>query len=1051
MGTRIPALLAAIFLGTTGGAFLQPVAAAASSRTTVSDSGHGTSSVLRHSRLSPAPGSRARAAQAAPRTAPACTSSFGTVASPNAGTADNFLEGTAAVSATDVWAVGGMVDSGTGLDQTLTEHWDGNAWSIVTSPNQTISGSKTPNSLSGVAVVSASNVWAVGSFRNASSALQSLVMNWNGTSWTATALTQQGLGDNELMGVTTINSTDVWAVGYWSPTLTSTRQTLAWHWNGTTWSPTFPPNNSPGVFSSTLFGVSASGANDVFAVGRHVYGDNSYPIIEHWDGVNWTLTQPSQVNPYQILFGVKVVSSTLAWAVGFDDLDFSAPDQTMIYQWNGSTWTRVPSPNIGGSQHPNNELFAVTATSATDAWAVGAAFGPFNNQGQASTGKTLAAHWNGTSWSAVSSADASGANELNGVVAVSASNVWAVGDAFVGNRVQTLTENLCVAMPSVTGLNPSAGPLAGGNQVTITGTGLTTVSSVSFGSTPASSFTVNSDTSISATAPAGAGTVDVRVTNAAGQSPITAGDQYTYTPPPAVATISPNSGPEAGGTVVTITGANFTPDSSVSFGGFPAESVTVNSPTSISATAPAHCPGTVDVTVTTPGGTSPVTLADQYTFTGDLCAAVSTEQYHLTGSNGASWTDIDATRLSLTFTPNVDTQAILSGNADLWTSSAGYNQDLAISVNGTVAGWKESGGYAGIFSPNAAFVQTVVNLTAGQAYSIKLRWKANKPDAGTIWAGAGPIGGKYSPTSLIMMLVPATSANLSTRASTAQYTLANNDGNVWTDIDALNLSLPEFTPTASGTALINGNADLWTTRPGFNQDIGISVVDINMLPCTQGCQPAAWKESGGFAGTFSPNAAFVQTAYPMTAGHHYQIKLQWKANKPGGTIVAGAGPIGGQYSPTRLSLLFYPTGTPANPIDAVSTFQYDLTGNNGSSWADVDPDLLAITVSSANRCLSIFSGNADLWTSSSGFNQDIGISVNGTVVAWKESGGYAGTYSPNAAFVQIPYLLQANTSYDVRLVLKANKSDSGSIWVGAGPIGDNFSPTRLTVQLDGCS
>jgi hypothetical protein len=182
------------------------------------------------------------------------------------------------------------------------------------------------------------------------------------------------------------------------------------------------------------------------------------------------------------------------------------------------------------------------------------------------------------------------------------------------------------------------------------------------------------------------------------------------------------------------------------------------------------------------------------------------------------------------------------------------------------------------------------------------------------------------------------------------------------------------------------------------------------------------------------------------------MRLQWKTNKPDPhSIVAGAGPIGVQYSPTTLTMLFYPSGSTVNPLDAVTTQQYRLAGNDGSAWSDIDAVNLAKTVSSTTQCLAIFSANADLWTSSVGFNQDIGISVNGNVVAWKESGGYAGTFSPNAAFVQIPYLLQANTSYTIGLKWKANKPDPGSIWAGAGPIGSNFSPTRLTIQLDGCS
>ena len=72
---------------------------------------------------------------------------------------------------------------------------------------------------------------------------------------------------------------------------------------------------------------------------------------------------------------------------------------------------------------------------------------------------------------------------------------------------------------------------------------------------------------------------------------------------------------------------------------------------------------------------------------------MSTQQYRLTGSDGTAWADLDPTNLSLTITPAADATAVLSANADLWTATAGFNQDLAIDVNGQVLAWKESGGF----------------------------------------------------------------------------------------------------------------------------------------------------------------------------------------------------------------------------------------------------------------------------------------------------------------------------------------------------------------------
>jgi hypothetical protein len=153
--------------------------------------------------------------------------------------------------------------------------------------------------------------------------------------------------------------------------------------------------------------------------------------------------------------------------------------------------------------------------------------------------------------------------------------------------------------------------------VTITGTSLTNATAVTFGST-AATFTVTNATHIDATAPAeNAGTVHVTVTTAGGTSATGNADQYTYTPsaPPAptVTQISPDRGPAAGGTKVTITGTNLSGATSVSFGAHPATGVTVTDAGHLTVTAPrGTAASTVDVKVTTSGGASTTGPADRY-------------------------------------------------------------------------------------------------------------------------------------------------------------------------------------------------------------------------------------------------------------------------------------------------------------------------------------------------------------------------------------------------------------------------------------------------------
>ena len=173
-----------------------------------------------------------------------------------------------------------------------------------------------------------------------------------------------------------------------------------------------------------------------------------------------------------------------------------------------------------------------------------------------------------------------------------------------------------VPAPRVTGIAPTLGPAAGGTTVAITGTGLTGTTGVAFGTTAATSFTVNGDTSITAVSPAaGGGTVDVTVTTAGGTSAASSADQFTFIAAPTVSGLSPNNGAVDGGTMVTITGTNFIDVTAVNFGDTPA-GFTVNDDSSITAMSPvAEAPDTVRVTVVNVGGTSAASPADEFSYT----------------------------------------------------------------------------------------------------------------------------------------------------------------------------------------------------------------------------------------------------------------------------------------------------------------------------------------------------------------------------------------------------------------------------------------------------
>jgi len=172
-----------------------------------------------------------------------------------------------------------------------------------------------------------------------------------------------------------------------------------------------------------------------------------------------------------------------------------------------------------------------------------------------------------------------------------------------------------VPQPVITKLDPAGGPQGGGNTVTITGTGFSHATGVKFGTIHATSFKVESDSVLTAVAPAGGEGTTVRVTVEAPEesSELSAATLYKYATQPVTPKLTPAEGPAAGGQTVTLSGLEYTGATAVSFGGTPASSFEVVSNQTIRAVTPAGS-GTVDVTVTTPGGTTPVAESDRYTY-----------------------------------------------------------------------------------------------------------------------------------------------------------------------------------------------------------------------------------------------------------------------------------------------------------------------------------------------------------------------------------------------------------------------------------------------------
>ena len=208
------------------------------------------------------------------------------------------------------------------------------------------------------------------------------------------------------------------------------------------------------------------------------------------------------------------------------------------------------------------------------------------------------------------------------ISATSPSGIVGTADVEVSNPVGTSADSVAdlfeyEVTPVVTAVSPPAGLPTGGGLVTISGSELAGATAVDFGTVAVTNYVVESSTQVIVTAPAASvGTVEVTITNAVGTSVTSSADDYTYELTPTVTAISPVTGPSSGNTSVTITGTSFTGATSVEFGSQAASAYTVDSPTEITATSPPVAASTVDVTVTTPSGTSSTSSADQFTYEG---------------------------------------------------------------------------------------------------------------------------------------------------------------------------------------------------------------------------------------------------------------------------------------------------------------------------------------------------------------------------------------------------------------------------------------------------
>ena len=273
------------------------------------------------------------------------------VPTPNTGANFNSFYGLAAAGG-QAWAVGEYLN-GKFQDRALAEHWDGTKWSILNVPQP---GSMRDMFFAGSAL-SPSDVWLVGDQEGSNGKFETLAEHWNGSAWSVLPTPDPGSTGNHLYGVDAVAPDDVWAVGQQLGAKAPDRG-LVEHWNGQKWS--VVPAPAAASASVMLDAVTANHGQAWAAGEADSPASGGRPIVERLQGGHGQVMHlPSSAGSnWTNLYGIATAGGSV-WATGTFVDPTTDNNDILILRGNGNHWTVDPGPNPGSGSHILGGLTAI--------------------------------------------------------------------------------------------------------------------------------------------------------------------------------------------------------------------------------------------------------------------------------------------------------------------------------------------------------------------------------------------------------------------------------------------------------------------------------------------------------------------------------------------------------------------------------------------------------------------------------------------------------------------------------------------------------------------